>query len=224
MDNIDHKKIICLLIISVFIVINVVCCCIWDIYFGPIINPSASDLYGFNFIRPFTNDSNIFIGIVSLLVSMYCIKILKNEKNEIPRWLNILYLAANTCLVLTFLTVVVFLAPKEVLEGRSYFNMFAREGVFFHFLNPVLSTICIIGLLNKYKYSFIEKLLCVTPMLIYAIVYLLNVVVFHTWRDFYGFTFGGQYQYIPIVMIIFLVITFLISFTVATIHNHFIKK
>lgn len=220
----SNKKVVALLIISAFIFLNVLCCSIWDVVFGPFANPDSIDMYGWNFLRPFTNDSNVFIGIVSLFVVVFCIRILKKKTNALPRWLYILYLAANTCLVLTILTVVVFLAPKEVLEGRSYFNMFVREGVFFHFLNPVLSTVCILALMDDYKFKFIEKLLCITPMVIYAIVYLLNVVVFKTWRDFYGFTFGGQYQYIPIVIVIFFTVTFLISFIIGTLHNRLVKK
>ena len=63
---------------------------------------------------------------------------------------------------------------------------------FFHLFNPLLSAICYVFLAPKTRLD--QKVLFLTPLppALYGVVYALNVIVLHTWQDFYGFTFGGS--------------------------------
>lgn len=45
-----------------------------------------------------------------------------------------------------------------------------------------------------------DCILAMTPTIIYSIVYFIMVVILKRWNDFYGFTFGGRYAILPIVV------------------------
>ena len=47
-----------------------------------------------------------------------------------------------------------------------------------------------------------EALLGVIPVAIYSVVYLVMVVFLQHWNDWYGFTFGGRYGLVPVVIIV----------------------
>ena len=62
-------------------------------------------------LRFFTVESNLFIGIVSLVFSLSEIKLLKGNIKEIPKINYILKLMATSAVGLTFFVVFVYLGP-----------------------------------------------------------------------------------------------------------------
>ncbi len=58
-------------------------------------------------LKYFTVQSNIFMGISAFISLFY----LLFKKDKYPTWVTILKLISTTCLTLTFLTVLAYLAP-----------------------------------------------------------------------------------------------------------------
>lgn len=208
------------IIINSVIALNIIIIAMLGIFYGAGDGQLGNYIVGLGYFKPYTMDSNILTGFVALIVVAYKIINLHNDKQSLPRWLMRLYLMGTTSLVLTFLTAAFFLAPIEVISGRSYFVMFSDDMFFFHMLNPLLATFSLIVLMRDYKYSFTDRICGILPTVIYSIVYFAMVVVLGWWDDFYHFTFGGKYYLIPIVILIIYGAAYLCSFLITSIHNH----
>lgn len=95
---------------------------------------------------------------------------------------------------------------------------------FFHFLNPVLAGVMACRFANQYKLTIKHKCISMIPFIIYAIVYVYEVVITSQWMDFYGFTFGGKNEMVPIVVAIIAAAQFLIITLLAFFHNRYMEK
>lgn len=169
-------------------------------------------------IVTFTLLSNIFLGITALITAIIKYRSLKHHK-KLPPSLDTWYLIATTAGMITFLTVVLFLAPMRAINGKDYFDMLLEPMFFLHFLNPVLAAISYIFLLKDKKATLKSRLLAILPITIYGIPYILFVVILKTWPDFYGLTFGGKYYLLPVDYVIFASISFIIASTLSHFHN-----
>lgn len=157
----------------------------------------------------YTVDSNLFMGIVSLIFVIY---IAFSHKKSIPRFLYILKLSATAGVFLTFLTTTIYLAPKA---KYGYFSLFTNSNLFFHFIVPVISVVTFLFFEKNNKLKIRDCLLALIPTLIYALVYLFNIII-HLENgkivpecDFYGFARGG-FVSIFIVFSFMMLISFLI--------------
>lgn len=166
----------------------------------------------------FTIESNIYMALISLVGIVLSIKTLNAKEYTLPAAYELLYLSGTSSLSIVLLVVATFLAPTKVQNGESYFVMFQKWNFFNHFLNPVLSIVAFDFILNFNKTNFKKLWLTTLPLLTYGVMYVLNVVL-GRWPDFYNFTFGGKYQFIPIVFVVIFVLTFAFSSLHRVIHN-----
>ena len=210
----SKKNYIISLIINIIIVLMVVIASIimftgYKFMDGEILLES-SKLGMFKF---FTVDSNLFMGIVSILFVIEEIRLLKGEIDSIPTSIYILKLMATTGVTLTFLVVFIYLTP---LTGSLYL-MITNSNLFFHLLIPILSIITFILFekTNKieYKYSFYGLII----VIIYALYYSINVLlhmengIISKEYDWYYFVQNGVWITI-IIAIMILIISYTISF------------
>lgn len=177
---------------------------------GSLLEVSKVEMFKF-----YTVDSNILMGIVSLIFIIYEKKLLKNKIKEIPKKVYILKLIATSGITLTFLTTTFFLAPSY-----GFYAMFNNNNLFFHLIIPVLSIITYIFFEkheNKYKYAFFG----IIPMFLYSIFYISNVLIHLnngglTFKyDFYGFLQGNInniYIVIPVIYLMSYIISVLLVF------------
>ena len=165
-------------------------------------------------IVTFTLLSNIFLSITALITA-----IIKMRRQNTPPSLDTWYLTAATAGMITFLTVILFLAPMRAMNGKDYFDLLLEPMFFLHFLNPVLAAISFMFLLKDHKTTLKSRLIAMLPILIYAIPYILFVVILQIWPDFYGLTFGGKYYLMPLVFAVFSLISFLIASVLSYFHN-----
>jgi len=207
------------IILNCIIALNVAIVATIGIIFGAGEGQLGNYVIGLGYFKPYTMDSNIISGIVALLVVINRMGNKRGDGKQIPGWIMRAYLMGNTCLVLTFLVAAAFLAPTQVIAGRSYFMMFSGDMFFFHFLNPVLATISLIVLLRDYRFSTVDRFLGIVPTIVYSIVYFVMVVVLKRWNDFYHFTFGGRYYLIPMVVAVLYGVAYLISYMLTQQHN-----
>ena len=135
----------------------------------------------------YTVDSNVLMGIISLIFLIYEKKLIDNKIAEIPKNIYILKLIGTSAITLTFITTAFFLTPNYGL-----YAMYNNNNLFFHLIIPLLSIITYIFFEkhdSKYKYAFLG----IIPMFIYSIFYTSNILI-HLNNgglsfnyDFYGF-------------------------------------
>lgn len=162
----------------------------------------------------FTVDSNLFMGIISLIFAIFEIRLLKGNIDEIPRYMYILKLMATTSVTLTFIVVFAYLGP---LVGNIYL-MILNSNLFFHLLVPVFSMITFIFFERNNKMSFKYSFYGLIPVIMYGLYYLINVLI-HMDNgivlpeyDFYYFVQNGIWTAIVVVPVMFI-----ISYTISLI-------
>ena len=155
----------------------------------------------------FTVDSNIFMGIVSLIFLYYENKILKNKSNNIPKKIYLLKLMGTVSVMLTFL--VVFLYLGHIAKG-GLITMLYNSNLFFHLLTPLLSFITFVFYEKTNCLSLKDTFLGLVPMIMYAIFYIINIIIHvengkvSPMYDWYWFVQGGIWSVFIVVPLIFL--------------------
>ncbi len=207
------------IIINIFLVISTIIVTYFTVAFGTVASQVDTGVnYGVFYFATFTVDSNIFMGIVAAVAAIFAI-INKTKSHPVPKTLNTWYLTATTSVVLTFLTVVFFLSPLRVAAGHNYFDMMRGPMFFFHFFNPVIAAINFVFFMGSPKLPKKANFYSLIPIVIYAVPYILNVVILKTWIDFYNFTFGGNNILVLPVFCIIGLIVFGISSLLSYCHN-----
>ena len=169
--------------------------------------------------RYFTNLSNIFFALTSLLCLPYHILGIIKGKNTLLKPVTILELMGASSIALTFLTCVFFLGPRQ-----GYARLFTGTGLYLHRIVPLRGIFSVCILHCKDKVSLKSSFFGVIPMALYSIVYLICVIGRKIWEDFYGFTFGGRRWAVPIVAIVMYLTAFLISLGLWTLQRFSEKK
>jgi len=219
-ESIPRKRTLWFAIVNAFLFLTTIIVSYITIAFGTVAGQVDTNVeYGWFYIATFTVQSNILLGIVALLGVIFSIRSLKKNK-PIPRKFLVVYLMAASAAMLTALTVIFFLAPIRAVGGKNYFDMLLGPMFFFHFFNPFLSAAAFIYLTPAIRFAKDDGYPALLPPAIYAVPYILNVVILHTWYDFYGFTFGGKNWAIIFVFIVISSVTFSISRLLVYLHNH----
>lgn len=164
--------------------------------------------HGFGTFKYFTTDSNILMGVASLIYIKYLI-----GNKDIPRNVSLFKYVATVSVTITLLTVFLFLVPMAVIRGgiQVAYKFFEGNVFILHFSTPVLALITY-SLFEKHEmFTFKDSLWATCPVILYSIVYLVCVCFLHIWTDWYGFTFGGKYYLIPLVMIVMYASTLIIA-------------
>lgn len=152
----------------------------------------------------YTVDSNILMGVISLILLIYEYKYIFKKK-FIPKSVHILKFIGTTSITLTFITTLVFLTPKY-----GFYALYNNSNLIFHLIVPLLAIISYL-FFEKYKSKYKDSFLGVIPMVIYAVFYITNVLYnldnggLTLKYDFYGFFFGDVkniYIVAPIIVLI----------------------
>ena len=160
-----------------------------------------------NTFKMFTTQSNVFSGVVSLVVIVFEILIICKKLNELPNWVKIIKMATTTGVTLTFLVVTFYLGFVAIGKGYNYFVVFRGTNVFFHFLTPIsciLSFVLFEGCKDiKLKYTFLNMI----HMVGYTIFYSINVLTHlkadgtaDRKYDWYYFMMGEKWTFVLVVI------------------------
>lgn len=187
--------------------------------------PDALGSVNVDAFKFFTTESNIFVAITALIMLIYNIKRIKDPDLAIPKWAAVLKYAGATSVALTFVTVVVFLAPTlSISTGHNmFFMLFAGNVFFLHFSTPVIAAISVIFFERDHEFTLKDSVLAVIPMFIYSIVYVLEVGILQNWPDWYGFTFGGRLYLAPIVLIVMYAATWCLALIIRKARSKYVK-
>ena len=189
MNRKEHKtfEIILNLIIVIFTVIGIILMLTSEAEEGAL---QSSGIENFKFYTVLTN---VFCGIVASVFLVF--EILKKDTEKI----RVLKLAAVVGVAITFAVVAFMFGP---LYG--FLQFYKRGNLYFHLLLPVTAMIEFIAVKRR-KMPFRYTVFAAIPTLLYAIGYLLNILIngiggaWPDTNDFYGFLNWGW----PVGIVIF---------------------
>ena len=167
---------------------------------------------GLEVFKYYTVDSNILVGMASLLLIIYEVLYMKKRISIIPKWVYLLKYICTVAVTLTFFVTLIYLSP--VYGWFLYQNAY----LFFHLIIPLISLISFV-LFEKADFNWKDSFYGISTMIAYSIFYTTNILIYEiigeitSKYDWYGFVKGG-----PISMIISLIImigfTYLISWRI----------
>ena len=179
----------------------------FDLSFGP------KPTFG-NVMKYFTVQSNIFMGIMSLLFVINAILYLK-KNIEMNKIVFIIKYVSTVCVAITFSTVVFILTP--IFYRDNIFGLFYDGNFLFHLVIPVLSIITFLFFENRNDIKIKITFTGMIPFIIYTIFYLIAALL-HMENgkivdgyDWYGFLYNG----IPIFILlsfVMVILSYFISF------------
>ena len=158
---------------------------------------------GLSSLKYYTTLSNLFAGIVSLLILLH---VISGGKGSVSPLLSLLKYSSSVSVALTFLVVLVFLGPR-----MGYRPLFAEEQLFLHAIGPLLAILTFIFSPLLSPLTFRDSFLALIPTLLYAVVYAGNILKNgfgegENTNDWYGFGIGGVKTF-PVVILIVLTVT-----------------
>ena len=141
------------------------------------------------YMKYFTVQSNIVLGVVALIALPFDILLAANKLERRPAWLRALYLCASVGTSVTMLTVIFFLGPT-----MGYENMYNEANMFMHLLTPLFG-LCRVLFFEDKSLPFPVTFCGTAHMVIYGIFYMTNLVAHDGYGtlayDWYGFGAGG---------------------------------
>ncbi len=204
----------CLLaMISALVV--VVCVCIGVTMNLTTVADENFDHMGLRTFCMFTVNSNILAAAAMAMVIPYTMDGLRTHNYYLPRWIVDVVYAAVTAVALTFLVSLFILSP-----AKGFILIFTGSRFFLHAVCPILAVVAFCFFMTQKDLGILDSLFSLIPVLIYAGVYLVMVVVIGEenggWNDFYGFV-----TYIPwwAAAAGIMPVTFLISTGIRVLHN-----
>ncbi len=143
----------------------------------------------------FTVDSNLLAAFASLLLLFGQLRYLLRGR-PIHRALTVLKFVGTISVGLTFFTVFCFLGMLY-----DYRSMIEGVNLFMHLITPLLAMLSFCLLERDAALPFRSVFLGLLPTLLYGAVYMLMVVAWKRWYDFYGFNIGGRWVLSSILML-----------------------
>ena len=168
---------------------------------------------GLGMLRFFTIDSNIFVGIISILFAIEEIKFLKGKIKDVSPLMYKLKFMATTSVTLTFFVVFAYLGP---ISKGGVKTLLVNSNLFLHLIIPVLSIITFTIFDKEEEFKFKNTFFSVIPTFVYGVFYLINVIVHmeggkvSPLYDWYYFVYYGVWTAI-IVIPLMLIITYVLG-------------
>ena len=196
------------IIITIFVIIAVIMMLTGFKFMRVMLVLSGTKLSVFKF---FTVLSNIFVGIVSLIMVYYEKRYLKSKK-KIPHTIYLFKYMATASVFLTFFVTAFFLAPSS---SYSYLAFFSNSNLFLHLVIPILSIFSFV-MCEKNDLQFRETFTALIPMFLYGIYYSGNILIhldegISSKYDWYGFL-REDISSIYIVVPTMIILTYLLGY------------
>ena len=201
--------------------IVVICVCIGVTMNLTTLYDEDFDNMGIRTFCMFTVNSNIFAALSSFTVIPYAIDGIRKKEYILPNWVVIFMMMGTTAVALTFLVSLFILSPV-----KGFVLIFTGSRFFLHGVCPILHILAFCLFVTSHKISIKQSLFSLIPVVIYAIVYVIMVVVITEenggWNDFYGFATKAP---IWLSALVISSMTFGIVMVVRIWHNHsFVRR
>ncbi|MBO7359855.1 MAG: hypothetical protein J6V48_01880 [Clostridia bacterium] len=193
----------------------VVCVCIGVTMNLTTLADENFDHMGLRTFCMFTVNSNILAAGAMAMVIPYTMDGLRTHNYHLPRWIVDVVYAGVTAVALTFLVSLFILAPV-----KGFLLIFSGSRFFLHGVCPVLAVLAFCFFMSQKRMGFWDSLFALIPVIIYAAVYFVMVVVIGEenggWNDFYGFA-----TFIPwwVSAIALVPVSLLIATGIRALHN-----
>lgn len=106
-------------------------------------------------LKYFTNQSNIWIAVLELVLAFALLGSLKREKYELQRAAYVLQLVFTVSITLTGLIFCAVLLPTLLASGTEYADkIFAWPQIFLHVVVPILSVVDLLAFTRPVKFNF----------------------------------------------------------------------
>ena len=175
---------------------------VWYVFFASIakVREGMLAVNGLRSLRYFTVLSNLLEGLASVIMCGELLRVYSGAGRRPARWVSILKLAATSAVSVTFIVVTGFLGPVF-----GYAAMYRGANLWFHLIVPLAAVFELVFCEYLNGYEFPDALYCIAPVIIYAVWYIINILVngVGEWpdrNDFYGFLLWG----LPTGIVIFL--------------------
>ena len=200
--------------------IVVICVCIGVTMNLTTLADENFDHMGIRTFCMFTVNSNILCAAAMAMVIPYTLDGVRTHNYHMPRWIvNLVYMGV-TAVALTFLISLFILSPV-----KGFLLIFTGSRFFLHGVCPILAIVAFCFFMSEKRLRLRDSLLALIPVLIYAAVYVVMVVVVGEekggWNDFYGFLTRLP-MWIPMTAI--MPLTFLIATGIRVLHNRSYDK
>lgn len=171
--------------------------------------------------RYFTIDSNIFMAITCAILIPYNIISIKKGEYAVPRWAMLLKLCGTVTVVITMITVVVFLGPTQGFEYMYFENQLTL-----HLICPIIAVVSFLFFdSNILLKPWLSGLFALIPVSIYGNLYMIMVIGLTEskggWPDFYGFNRGGFW---PLTVVCMCAGTILLGAGICGLRNKVLKN
>lgn len=208
--NMDNSRIRISLIMNILVVTFTVIACIvmfTGFQFMSTDNFLVLESTKLGMFKFFTVDSNILMGLSSLIFTIYEYKLLYGKIKEIPKSIYLLKLIATTAVSITFIVVFLYLGP--ISKGGIY-SMLLNSNLFFHLFIPVLSIITFMFYEKTDKLNLKSTLYGLLPTILYSFYYLANILIHmkngkvSSTYDWYYFAQNGVWNSVIILPVMLL--------------------
>jgi hypothetical protein len=165
----------------------------------------------FNF---FTNDSNILLGISSLLYLVF--GLMNFKKDSLPKFVTLFRLIGSTATLVTFVVVVTILGPQF---GFTKF-LFDIEGgfLFLHFVCPLLSLLSFVFFENDNRLGLWNSVYTMIPTILYGCVWIVLELIDVKFQDVAPYPFLKIYGVPPYQPILYVFGMFLGTWALGILH------
>lgn len=157
---------------------------------------AATSLYQF-----LTPNANTMTALAAALIVPFAIEGIRKKRFTYPKWVALLHYSGTVCttLVMVFSVCVMSFFDREAAFGGRNFYL--------HLICPILVLISFFQVESNIRFSWKESMLCMIPIVLYALVYFWQVVVIGFenggWNDFYHLTdFVPAYVSAPLMLLL----------------------
>ena len=173
---------------------------------------------GFKSFIFFTMISNTLALLSVAFIIPYAVEGIQKKRFVIPKWVAIMHYLSAVSISITMTFVLAF------ISWASPYDAFGGINFIMHVVCPILILISFYQIENRYIFTLKDCFIGSIPFCIYAIVYIIEVVVIGEanggWPDIYQVQ---NYLSVTFAIPMLIVFGFIISCIVALLSNHFTK-
>lgn len=171
----------------------------------------------------FTTLANMLTALASSFIIPFAIDGIRKKRFITPKWLSMMHYSGTICLSIVFVFAMVFILPINstlAIKGHNFY---------LHIICPLAVIVSFLLMESDHNYSMKETLLCLTPYILYSIVYSVMVAFIGEanggWRDIYKLNIVlPAYISFPIMWCLGIAIAITIKTIYGRINNYRKKK
>jgi len=164
--------------------------------------------------RYFTVDINFITALGAGMLAPFAVEGIRKKRFSCPKWAAKLHYIGTSCI-----SMIMFFAVF-VISWTDPVMAFGEANFYLHIVCPVMVVISFFFIESNYRYTARDAFLCMIPVLVYGIVYFIEVVVIGEenggWPDYYCFTKNAPVAVSATAM---LAITFGVALLIGRISN-----